>query len=35
MKGGMTLPELIIGEPNEKQKSFLLDKHRRVGYGGA
>ena len=26
---------MTIGEPNEKQKQFLLDKHRHVGYGGA
>ena len=26
---------LTIGEPNDKQKQFLLDKHRHIGYGGA
>lgn len=23
------------GEPNEKQKKFLLDTHKHVGFGGA
>lgn len=27
--------ELYLGEPNEKQKILLQDKHRHVGYGGA
>ena len=27
--------ELIIGKPSEKQKKFLLDHHKIVGYGGA
>lgn len=27
--------ELIIGRPSEKQKKFLLDHHKIVGYGGA
>lgn len=27
--------ELVIAEPNEKQKIALLDHHRNVGYGGA
>ena len=27
--------ELIIGRPSEKQKRFLLDHHKIVGYGGA
>lgn len=27
--------ELVIDEPNEKQKLALLDRHRNVGYGGA
>lgn len=26
---------LVIGNPNEKQKIFLSDTHRHVGYGGA
>ena len=27
--------EIVIGEPNEKQRKFLLDRHRHVAYGGA
>lgn len=27
--------KLYLGEPNEKQKLFLRDTHRHVGYGGA
>lgn len=27
--------ELVIDKPNEKQKLFLVDKHRHIGYGGA
>lgn len=27
--------ELIINEPSEKQKLFLLDKHKHIGFGGA
>ena len=34
-KGVITLPTLTIPEPNPKQKLFLLDKHKHVGYGGA
>lgn len=26
---------LKVDRPNEKQKKFLLDKHKHVGYGGA
>lgn len=26
---------LNLGEPNEKQRLFLLDKHKYIGYGGA
>lgn len=29
------MPKLMIGEPNEKQKAFLTDTHKYVGYGGA
>lgn len=27
--------KLVINEPNEKQRQFLLDKHKHIGYGGA
>ncbi len=27
--------DLYLGDPNEKQKLFLKDRHRHVGYGGA
>ena len=27
--------EIKIPEPNEKQKLFLADTHRHIGYGGA
>lgn len=26
---------MTISEPNEKQRQFLLDKHKHIGYGGA
>ena len=29
------MPELLLPEPSEKQKQFLRDEHRYVGYGGA
>ena len=29
------MKKLCFGEPNEKQKLFLLDHHRHVAYGGA
>ena len=29
------MTDLYLGDPNEKQKLFLKDKHRHVGYGGA
>ena len=29
------MPELRLPEPSEKQKQFLLDEHKYVGYGGA
>ncbi len=29
------MPTLTLPEPNEKQKLFLTDTHRHVGYGGA
>ena len=29
------MPELKLPEPSEKQKQFLLDEHKYVGYGGA
>ena len=29
------MPELIIPKPSEKQRRFLADRHKYVGYGGA
>ena len=29
------MPELKLPQPSEKQKQFLLDEHKYVGYGGA
>ena len=29
------MTELRIGAPNEKQRRFLLDRHRHIAYGGA
>ena len=29
------MTELRIGVPNEKQRRFLLDRHRHIAYGGA
>lgn len=29
------MAELTIGKPNEKQKKFLLDKHKYIAFGGA
>ena len=29
------MTELRIGAPNEKQRRFLLDRHRYIAYGGA
>ena len=29
------MSELRLGTPNEKQKLFLADHHKYVGYGGA
>ena len=29
------MTELYLGDPNDKQKLFLKDRHRHVGYGGA
>ena len=29
------MPELRLPEPSEKQKQFLRDRHKYVGYGGA
>lgn len=29
------MPTLKIDKPNEKQKLFLKDKHKYVGFGGA
>lgn len=31
----MPVPTINLGEPNEKQKLFLLDRHKHIGYGGA
>ena len=31
----MTIPKLILQAPNEKQKLFLADQHKHVGFGGA
>jgi len=32
---GTYLPELILPQPSEKQKQFLTDEHKYIGYGGA
>ena len=29
------MAELLIPQPSEKQRQFLLDEHKYVGYGGA
>ncbi len=29
------MPTLTIPEPNDKQKLFLLDTHKYIGFGGA
>lgn len=29
------MPTINFGKPNEKQKLFLLDRHKHIGYGGA
>lgn len=29
------MAELILGEPNDKQRLFLLDRHKFIGFGGA
>lgn len=31
----MTMPTIAFGRPNKKQKLFLMDKHKHVGFGGA
>lgn len=31
----MSVQTLKLGMPSEKQKLFLLDKHKYVGFGGA
>lgn len=31
----MPVPELRIGNPNEKQKLFLASKAKHLGFGGA
>ena len=29
------MKQLTLGAPNEKQRKFLLDRHRHIAYGGA
>lgn len=29
------MPTITIEQPNEKQKLFLLERHRHVAFGGA
>ena len=29
------MKELVIAQPNEKQKQFLLERRRHIAYGGA
>ena len=29
------MKQLTLGAPNEKQRQFLLDRHRHIAYGGA
>lgn len=31
----MMPPQLLLAQPNEKQRRFLLDRHRHIAYGGA
>ena len=34
-KGFDTIPKLTLDQPNDKQKQFLADRHKHIGFGGA